>query len=54
MSEKVKGRIDSILLHYNSLPCGTDTCSREAVRPGQRLRKKKFSVDRSRGCRYVT
>ena len=30
----------AFLLHYNSLPCGTECCSRMAARPGQRLRKK--------------
>ena len=28
-----------VLLRYNSLPCGTECCSRMAARPGQRLRK---------------
>ena len=28
-----------MLLRYNSLPCGTECCSRMAARPGQRLRK---------------
>ena len=41
------GIIIAILLHYNSLPCGTECCSRMAARPGQRLRKKTFIVGRS-------
>ena len=41
--------MSDILLRYNSLPCGTQRCTRMATRHhGQRLRKKKtFMVGRS-------